>query len=259
MTARRSLAAGPVASAAALAAGIGCWFAATELLAIPPYLLPSPVSVAARLAETPELYVESAWYSLRKVLVGGTVGIGAGFALAVTMTHLPLVRRALYPYLVAVRVLPKIAVAPLLLIYVGTGFVTATAFVALVTFFPMVVSASAGLDAVPGRYVDLLESIDAGPARQFVSARLPYALPDVFAGLKQSTTLAVIGAVVAEWTVAADGLGALVLTASETVQTDVMLAALATLFVEGLALYGGVVGCQRVVLGRLGDIDLRSG
>lgn len=258
MIPRRSSGAASLVSLVAVLAGVGLWFAVTELLAIPSYVLPSPMAVAGCLAETPWLYVENAWYSLRKVLSGGAVGVGAGFVLAVTMTGLPLVRRALFPYLVVLRVLPKIAIAPLFLIYVGTGFATATMFVALVTFFPMAVSTSAGLDAVPDRYLDLLESIDAGPRRRFLSARLPYALPDVFAGLKQSVTLAVIGAIVAEWTVAADGLGALVLTASETVQTDVMLAALATLFAIGLSLYGAVVACQRLVLERFGGSDLRS-
>src|SRR5699024_8729203 len=132
-------------------------------------------------------------------------------------------RRALMPYLVTLRVLPTIAVAPLLLIYYGTGFTTGVIFVALITFFPMVVSTVAGFSTVPSEYRSLLESVDAGAQNAFFHVRLPSALPDVFAGLKQSVTLAVIGAVVAEWVVATSGLGTVILLASEQVQPALML------------------------------------
>ena len=143
---------------------------------------------------------------------------------------------------------PKLAVAPLLLIYLGTGFTTGAVFVALITFFPMVVNAVAGLDSVPRRYHDLFASVDAGALATFVHLRLPYALPAIFAGLKQSVALAVVGAVVAEWVVATNGLGARVLVALEDVQTDVMFAATVVLFAEGLVLYGVVAAVERRVL-----------
>jgi NitT/TauT family transport system permease protein len=153
---------------------------------------------------------------------------------------------------VSVRVLPKLAVAPLLLIYLGTGTATATVFVALITFFPLVLNAAAGLDRSPERARELLQSVDVGPVAQVAYVDIPYALPDVFAGLKQSVTLAVVGAVVAEWVVADSGLGFVILLASENLRPDVMLAALAVLVLEGLFLYGAVVLLQRIVNRRLG-------
>ncbi|MFB6107472.1 MAG: ABC transporter permease [Haloplanus sp.] len=231
--------------AAALVGAIAVWWAVTVAFAVPRFVLPPPTAVAARLVGNPALYVHHAVATLRKVLVGGVVGVVAGFAIALVVAFVPVLRRALYPYLVAARVLPKIAVAPVLLIYVGVGFVTAVAFVGLVVFFPMVISTAAGLDRAPRAQVDLLRSVDAGPARTFLAVRLPHALPDVFAGLKQSVTLAVVGAVVAEWILANDGLGYLVLVASENVQVDVMLASLSVLLAMGLGLYGVVALCQR--------------
>lgn len=232
----------------ALALGVLTWWAVVTVFAIPAFLLPSPVAVAAHLADSPELFVANAVITFERIVVGGAVGIASGFCLGVLVARVSWFRRALVPYLVTLRVLPTIAVAPLLLIYYGTGFTTGVVFVALITFFPMVVSTIAGLSTAPSEYRALLESVDAGAWNAFFHVRLPSALPDVFAGLKQSVTLAVIGAVVAEWVVATSGLGTVILLASEQVQPALMLAAVAVLFVEGLALYGAVAAVQRRVV-----------
>lgn len=230
---------------ATLAGGIAVWWLATGLLAIPPFVLPSPVAVGTRLLGNPTLYLHHTVVTLKKIVLGGGLGVVGGFLLATAIAHVPPVRRALYPYLVAVRVLPKIAIAPLLLIYVGVGFGTALLFVALVAFFPMVVSTTAGYDRVPDRQLALVRSVDASRVRTLLEVRLPYALPDVFAGLKQSMTLSVVGAVVAEWIVSDDGLGYIILVGSENVRPDVMLAALAVLVLLGLLVYGSIVLIQQ--------------
>lgn len=232
----------------ALAIGVLVWWLVVAVFAVPSFLLPTPTAVAAQFVNAPLLYARNGQITLRRVLLGGGVGVVSGFCIAVAVVHVPWVRRAVYPYLVTARVLPKIAIAPILLLYLGTGATTAFVFVALIAFFPMVESTAAGLDGVPDRYLDLLESVNVGPLRAFLAVRLPYALPDVFAGVKQSMTLAVIGAVIAEWIVATDGLGALIIFASENVQPAVILAALVVLVVEGLGLYAAVTLVQRSVL-----------
>ncbi|WP_248896014.1 ABC transporter permease [Haloplanus halobius] len=231
----------------ALVAAVAGWWALVVGFAVPPYLLPSPTAVATRLVDNPDLYLSHATETLRKIVAGGAAGIAVGFSLALVVSAVPVLRRAIYPYLVAARVLPKIAIAPIFLIYFGVGFGTAVLFVALVVFFPVVVGTAAGLDRTPDAHLDLLRSVDADPLRTFLAVRLPHALPDVFAGVKQAVTLAVVGAVVAEWILSNDGLGALILVASENVQVDVMLAALVVLLPMGLLLYGGVTLCQRAV------------
>ncbi|MDZ5809965.1 ABC transporter permease [Halorubrum sp. AD140] len=230
-----------------LAAATAAWWAIVAAFDVPSYLLPPPDAVAAVIAGNPGLFVRNAVATAEKVAIGGTVGIAIGFVLAALIAHLPWLRRAVYPYLVTVRVLPKIAIAPLLLIYVGTGTTTAVVFIGLIAFFPMVLSTAAGFDRVPDEQRDLLRSVDAGSLDAFLRLELPYAVPDLFAGLKQSVTLAVIGAVVAEWIVADSGLGYLILLASENVQVDLMLAALAVLVALGLSLYGLIVLTQRRV------------
>ncbi|PSP55237.1 ABC transporter permease [Halobacteriales archaeon QS_1_67_19] len=225
---------------AALAAGLLAWWGAVALFEIPAYLLPPPDAVAERLVGNPDLYARNAWTTLRTTLAGGLAGVAVGFGAATVVAHSKPLRRALYPYLVTARVLPKVAVAPLLLVYLGTGAGTALAFVALVSFFPTFVSSVTGLTETPERYLDLLRSVEAGPVRSFLFVRLPASLPAVVAGLKQSAALAVVGAVVAEWILTDEGLGYLVLVGSENVQIDLVLAAVVVLFAEGLAVYGAV-------------------
>lgn len=228
-----------------LVVATGAWWALVVAFDVPSYLLPPPDAVVAVIVGNPGLFARNAVASAETVAIGGTVGVATGFALAVSIAHLPWLRRAVYPYLVTVRVLPKIAIAPLLLIYVGTGTTTAVVFVGLIAFFPMVLSTAAGFERVPDEQRDLLRSVDARPLDAFLRLELPYAVPDLFAGLKQSVTLAVIGTVVAEWIVSDDGLGFLILLGSENVQVDLMLAALAVLVALGLALYGLIVLAQR--------------
>lgn len=227
---------------------VGGWAAFAALASVPPYLLPSPASVAARLAGNPDLYAANAVTTLERIAVGGAVGIAGGFALAIVVAASRPLRYALLPYVVTVRVLPKVAVAPLLVISLGTGQRTAILFVALIAFFPTALSTIAGLDGTDRRYDDLLRSVDANPIRAFVAVRLRFALPEIVSGLKQSVTLAVVGAVIAEWVVVDGGLGSLVLVASENLLPDVMLAALVVLLCEGLALYGLVVLVERRLL-----------
>lgn len=233
---------------AALVAVVGAWAAATTLLSIPPYLLPGPDAVAARLAGNPALYAGHALATLERIVLGGSIGVALGFAVAVAVVSWRPLRYALLPYVVTIRVLPKVAIAPALVIYFGTGRATAAGFVALIAFFPLALSTIAGLERRNRRYDDLLRSVDANPLRTFVSVRLRFALPEIVSGLKQSVTLAVVGAVVAEWILVDDGLGALVLVASENLVTDVLLAALVVLLGIGLACYGLVAALERRLL-----------
>lgn len=237
-----------LAPIAALAILVGVWAGLTTYAAIPPYLLPSPGAVAARLVGNPDLYATNALATLRRILYGGAVGIASGFALAVAIVAVRPLRYALLPYVVTVRVLPKIAIAPVLLIYLGTGPRTSVLFIGLITFFPMVLNTVAGFGRLNRQYADLLRSVDANPIRTFATVRLRFATPEIVSGLKQSVTLAVVGAVVAEWVVVDDGLGSLVLVASENLLTDVMIAALVVLLLEGLVLYGLVVVLERRLL-----------
>ena len=220
----------------AVLGGVLLWAGFVRLFDVPSYLLPHPIAVGRRLAGDPGLYLEAAVATTVKVLLGGAAGTLAGFLLGVAVGEVPALWRAISPYLIAARVLPAVAIAPLLLIYFGTGFATGIAFVALMALFPMAVSTAAGFRQTPESAVDLAATVDAPRHRVLLSIRLPYAVPDVVGGLRQSATLAVVGAVLAEWFVADSGLGYLILVAAENVRPDVLLAALSLVVLVGFLL-----------------------
>lgn len=224
----------------ALASAVVVWAAFVSLLDVPAYLLPHPADVARRLAGSPSLYVDAARSTTEMVVVGGAAGTLLGFLVGVVVGEIPTLWRAISPYLVVARVLPVVSLAPLLVIYFGIGFSTGVAFVALMALFPMAISTAAGFRQTPEAALDIAESVDASRLRVLLAIRLPYAAPDVIAGIRQSVTLAVVGAVLAEWFVADSGLGYLILVASENVRPDVMLASLSLVFVVGFVLYAAV-------------------
>lgn len=224
----------------ALGSGIVLWALFVSLFDVPPYLLPHPIEVARRLVESPGLYIDSTGATLLKVFVGGAAGTTVGFCIGVAVGEIPPLWRAISPYLVAARVLPIVSLAPLLIIYLGIGFWSGVAFVTLMSLFPMAVSTAAGFRQTPQEAVDLVDSVDASRLRVLRSVRLPYAAPDLVAGLRQSVTLAVVGAVLAEWLVSDSGLGYLILVASENVRPDVLVASLVLVLCIGFTLYGAV-------------------
>jgi NitT/TauT family transport system permease protein len=193
------------------------------------------------------LYVEHARYTLEKIVIGGGIGVITGVFFGTLIYFVSLARVVAMPYIITIRVLPKIAIAPLLLIYFGTGMGTAVFLVALIAFFPMVVNTAAGLQQAPQRHRELLKSVDTGSLQLFYSLYIPYALPDVFAGLKQSVTLAVVGAILAEWIVIDNGLGHIILLGSSNLQADLMIAALLVLTALGLSVYAVVVLVQQQI------------
>lgn len=224
----------------ALAGAVVLWAAFVSLLDVPPYLLPHPIEVARRLVSNPDLYLDAAVATTVKVFVGGAAGTLVGFLIGVAVGEIPPLWRAISPYLVVARVLPVVSLAPLLIIYFGVGFATGVGFVALMALFPMAISTAAGFRQIPDAALDLARSVDASRLRVLFAVRLPYAAPDVVAGLRQSVTLAVVGAVLAEWFVSDEGLGYLILLASERIRPDIMLASLSLVFVIGFTLYGAV-------------------
>jgi NitT/TauT family transport system permease protein len=225
---------------ATLTASVLLWAVLVSALDVPAYLLPHPVEVGRRLIGDTRLYADAAVATTVKVLLGGAVGTLGGFLLGVAVGEIPPLWRAVSPYLIAARVLPVVSVAPLLLIYIGTGFLTGVAFVALMALFPMAVSTAAGFRDTPAAAIDLAQSVDASQYRVLLSIRLPYAVPTVVGGVRQSVTLSVVGAVLAEWFVADAGLGYLILVGAENLRPDVVFAALSVVFLVGFAFYGAV-------------------
>jgi NitT/TauT family transport system permease protein len=187
---------------------IAVWEAACRLFAIPSFLLPTPSAiVAAGLDIPPAVWLGHIGATLRVALMGYAAAIVVSIPLAVALVSSRFLSRTLYPILVVVQSTPIVAVAPIIVVTLGAADLPRVVITFLITFFPIVVSTVTGLQATPEELIELSRSLRAGRLREMLHIRLPFAVPYIFSALKISTTLAVIGAVVAEFVAAERGLG----------------------------------------------------
>jgi NitT/TauT family transport system permease protein len=216
------------------------WQAAGPLFGVREYLLPGPLAVA-RAAVSPTIpWHAHVWVTLLEILGGFVVAGGAGMALGVAIATSPVAARALLPFLVFVNTLPKVAVAPLFLLWLGYGIVPNVLIAALIGFFPVVINTAVGLTQIDEELLDLGRVFGAPGWRMFLTIRLPNALPYVLSALKVTATAAVVGAIVGEFVASQAGLGMVIVNAQTNLNTPVAFAALVWISVIGLLLYGAV-------------------
>jgi NitT/TauT family transport system permease protein len=239
-------AAGPPALAALVA--VVAWEAWVRVRDVPEYLVPAPTAVAGALAVDPSRYIEAGWTSLTEALAGLALGAGAAFLLAVVMAHSRPLERALYPLALLVKVTPVIAVAPLFIIWFGFGAWPKLLVAALITFFPMLVNAVTGLRSVDPSAHDFMRALHASRWQVFWRLRLPSSLPYIFAALRISVPLSIIGAVVAEWMSGDGGVGQIILIANGELDTPALFAAVVVLAVIAVALTGALALLERRLL-----------
>lgn len=217
---------------------VALWEAAVRLARIPPFVLPAPTAIWAKFVADVPLLERHTLVTLGEILAGYLVAAAVGLVLAVLIVRFKTVERIVYPYIVASQTIPKIAIAPLLIIWLGAGMFPKILIVAVISFFPVTVNTVAGLRAVDQRYLDLLRSAAATDAQTFRLVRFPYALPFVFGGLKLATTLSVLGAIVAEFMGASEGLGYLILSSTFNFEVARVFVSLIVLIVIGVLFFG---------------------
>jgi len=227
-----------LAPAAAFIVLIGVWEAACRFLAIPPYLLPAPSAIAAAGLKIPVTqWIGNIAATLRVALMGYAVSIIVSIPLAVALVSSRFLSRTLYPIIVIVQSTPIVAVAPIIVVTLGASDLPRIVITFLITFFPIVVSTVTGLMATPEELIELSRSLRAGRAREMLHIRLPFAVPFIFSALKISTTLAVIGAVVAEFVAAERGLGFFIMFSTSFFKIAQAFAGLAMLVALSLTLF----------------------
>ncbi len=212
------------------------------------YLVPAPTAVGRALLDDPSRFIEAGSVSLLHALGGLLLGTGAAFLLAVVMAHSRMLERALYPLAILVKVTPVVAVAPLFLIWFGFNAWPKLFVAGLITFFPMLVNSVTGLRTIDPSAYDFLRALDASKWQVFWKLRLPASLPYVFAALRISVPLSLIGAVVAEFLSGASGMGQLILIANGDFDTPTLFAAVFVLAAIGVTLTAGVSIVERRVL-----------
>ena len=240
--------AGLMLPAVVLVAVIAAWAGAVHIFAIPDYLLPSPEKVVARIAHDRALFWKHSLATLSVILIGFGVSVVFGIALALAVVLNRTAERALMPLIVGSQTIPKIAIAPLFVVWLGFGLSPKVAVTFLITFFPVVVATIAGLKATEPDMLDLVRSMGASEAKTMLKVRIPAALPQVFSGLKIAITSAVVGAIVAEFVGSDAGLGYLLLTSTATLDGVLVWSALLILVVIGIALFAAIAAIEKAVI-----------
>lgn len=230
-----------------LAGLVVAWQVVCMTVRIPVWLLPSPQRIVTETWAIRAVLPVHILATLSAVLGGFFLAIVTAVPLAVAVVYSRVLRQIIYPLLLMLQSVPKVAIAPLLLIWVGYGLTSNMIVAATVAFFPIVINTATGLEAVDSELVDLTRSLDAGKLKVFLRVRLPWALPYVFSSLKVAITLAVIGAVVAEFVGADKGLGYLILTSSGQMKTAVMFGVLVLLSLLGIVCFYAVVWTEKLL------------
>jgi NitT/TauT family transport system permease protein len=241
------------AGVASLAVFLVAWKLATVVGDYPEFILPAPEVVLDRGARAVASGVlwEHTGATLLEVILGFTAGATAAVLTGVALGKSVLVERVLSPYIVAAQAVPILALAPLLDIWFGGGLLARVVICALIVFFPIAIATMVGIRSTDPLLDEMLRSLGARPAQRTRLLEIPSALPVIFGGLRVGVTLAVIGAVVAEWAGASIGLGVLINIANQGLfDTPLMFVALAVLAGIGLAFYGLVVLVERRLVSR---------
>ncbi len=224
--------------------GLGLWQGAVWLLAVPPYVLPGPVAIVAAYAGDAGTLNAALLSTLTVTLAALAVSALLGLALALAMAASPLLRAAIQPWAVILQVTPVVAIAPLIILWINQPFLALVVCATIIAFFPVLSNTAAGLAATPPDLLDLFRLNGASRWQTLLWLRLPSALPYFLAGLRISGTLALVGAVVAEFVAGsggfASGLAYRILEAGYRLQIPRMFAALVLLALAGMAIYAAL-------------------
>ncbi|MBD3895577.1 ABC transporter permease [Halomonas sp. ML-15] len=234
----------------ALLAILPVWELVCRLFGIPDYVLPAPTSIFnAFLNVDMQRWMGHLWATLRVALMGFALAIIISLPLAILMVRSVFLTRTLFPFLVVIQSTPIVAVAPLIIVILGAGDAPRTVIACLISFFPIVVATTTGMLATPREMLELSRSLKASASREIWQIRLPYAVPHIFSGLKVAITLAIIGAVIAEFVAAEKGLGYFVQFSTSYFRIPQAFAALFFLSAVSLVLFKAVQVVQKTFFG----------
>lgn len=236
--------------AAYVAVIVAIWWVYVTVADVPPYLLPSPGAVAAAigdLAASGELWVHLG-YTVRNIVLGFVGGVVIGCALGYLLWRSRWVRDIANPYIVVLQAAPKIAIAPLLVLWFGLGLESQLVLILTLTFFPMMIAMQLGLSSTPPAFGDLGRVLGFGRARHLFQLQLPNATPELFAGAKIAIVDAMTGAFLAEFISAQEGLGYLMVLGNTSYNSSLLIAAVIVTIATGLAGFGIISLAERRIL-----------
>lgn len=224
------------------------WQVLIDVFNPPRILIVGPVPVLEFMVEQWPRMLDNSLITTQEIVIGFLVGVGLAVPIAIGIAYSVFFRVTMYPLVLAAKVMPKVAIAPLLFVWLGLGIAPKALLVALIAFFPVVVNAVLGLTSVDRELLELSRSLRASRVKTFFKISLPHSLPYIFAGLKVSIALAAVGAIVAEFVGGSFGLGFLIQEGLGIGRSVQMLAALLALIVIGLALLGSVLLAEHIAV-----------
>lgn len=234
-----------VIAVALVGLALTAWEIGVRAWEVPVYLVPAPTVVARTLVASWGSYAQAAIVTLGEALAGLLLGLSVGIVVAITITFWTHLERGVLALAILVKATPMIAIAPLLIIWFGFGPLPKVIMTALITFFPVLVNVASGLRSADGSLLELYHSLNASRWELFRDVRWPSAWPYLFAALKVVAPLALVGAVVAEWTGASSGLGRTMWLAYTNLNMPSLFAAIFCLAMMGIGLYSLTVACER--------------
>ena len=227
---------------------IGFWEITVRLFHIAPWLLPPPSSIGAELINSHNLLLRHTWVTLEEVLLGFTLSLVIGISLATAIAYSRIIERTTYPFVIASQTIPVIAIAPLLLIWIGYGIWPKIIVVVLISFFPIVINTVDGLKVADPDMVNMMRTLGASRWQIFTRIQIPSSLPFLFSGIRIAITMSVIGAVIGEWVGASAGLGYLMTRSAPQFLTDRVFASIFILSIMGILLFTLVVLAERFTI-----------
>lgn len=224
------------------------WDLAVRIFGWEPWLVPPPRDVAEALWDYRDLLPEHTWVTLWESLAGFLLAIAVGIPLGGLIAYSRLMELTVYPLLLGLNAVPKIAIAPILILWMGFGPGPKILVSFLLCVFPIVIATATGLKGTPAELVELARSLCASQWQTFRRFRFPSALPEIFIGLKVAISLAVIGAVIGEFVGASEGLGWVIVNSGANVNTSLAFAAMAILAVVSVVLFYAIALLERLVV-----------
>jgi len=224
------------------------WELGCRIFAMPAYLLPSPTTVAFDFTRQWDRMLSHAMFTTQVIAMGFALAIVVSVPLSLMIAYSRLFETTVYPLLVVFQIIPKIAVAPLFIVWFGFGLPPKVMLVFLLSFFPIVISGIAGFRAADPDILDLARTTGAGEWKMFQKIRLPQALPQLFTGLKVGAAMAATAAVVAEFIGSDRGLGYLILEYNGNIETGMTFAAIILLSIVGVGVYYAVELAERIAI-----------
>lgn len=220
---------------------IGLWEVCTQFLPIKEYLLPSPSAVCKELLSNFSSLLSDFIYTATEAISGFLLAAFFSFFFSVSFVHSKFLKDTSMPFLIGLKAVPVIAMAPLLILWLGNGFMSKATMAAVICFFPIVVNLTRGLTAIPDEHLRLMRSLSASWWQVLIKIRIPNSMPYFFASLKIATTLSVVGAIVAEFSGANKGIGYVILVAALRIETPLLFCGILLASILGIMLYYGIV------------------